>query len=548
MMRSLAAVLGLLAAVTPPGTAQSVPDARRAAARTAPDWIRGATCYEVFVRSFQDSDGDGIGDLPGLIRRLDYLNDGNPRTTGDLGVRCLWLMPVMESPSYHGYDVADFFRVDREYGTSADFKGLVAEAHRRGIRVLVDMVPNHVSSEHPAFQAALRDTASPFRAWFRFAPEKGPRNRWGGDNWHKSPVRDEYYYGFFWQGMPDLNYQHPAPLAELKRIATFWLTEMGVDGFRMDAVKFLVEEGGRADDTPGTHRILAEYGGHVRRVKREAFTIGEVFDSTGALLPYYPDQLDGYFAFEVADSVITAVRTGRGRGLLAPVLRLQELHPAWRWSPFLRNHDQPRTMTELGGDWRKAGLAATILLTLPGFPFVYYGEELGMNGPKPDERIRTPMAWTLEGPHAGFTGGTPWQALSADSLEANVAAQDRNPESLLHLYRRLIRLRATHAALATGRLEPLEANHEAVAAYVRRVGNRAVLVVVNLGESSATGVTLRSPVRAGTLPPGTWRGRDLLGPRRPLPLRVGWDGQVRNYTPLDVLAPKTAYLFDFTVR
>ncbi|MHB1068736.1 MAG: alpha-amylase family glycosyl hydrolase, partial [Gemmatimonadaceae bacterium] len=274
------------------------------------DWVQGATCYEVFVRSFRDSDGDGIGDLKGLIGALDYINDGNPRSTRSLGARCLWLMPIMESPGYHGYDVSDYYRVARVYGTNDDFKRLVAASHRRGIKVLVDMVINHASSEYPPFQSALRDSASPYRSWFRFAPTRGPDNRWGNNNWHRSPVRDEYYYGFFWRGMPDLNYESPDALNEMKQVASFWLNEMGVDGFRLDAVRYLVEDGATVDDTPGTHAVLREYGAHVRQAKPGAFTIGEVFDSTGTLLTYYPDQLDAYFAFEVGVSLIAGVRRG----------------------------------------------------------------------------------------------------------------------------------------------------------------------------------------------------------------------------------------------
>jgi glycosidase len=513
-------------------------------AQSPPDWLRGATCYEIFVRSFKDSDGDGIGDLRGLIQSLDYLNDGDSTTATDLGVRCLWLMPVAVSPSYHGYDVSDYFRIDPEYGTRADFQELMREAHRRGIRVLVDLVLNHVSSEHPAFQAALRDPASPYRSWFRFQARPGPPNKWGGNNWHRSPLREEYYYGFFWQGMPDLNHASPAVRAEIRRIAEFWLRDMNVDGFRLDAVKFLVEEGGQADDTPGTHRVLAEFGAHVRRIKPEGFTIGEVFDSTGALLPYYPDQLDGYFAFEIADSIIAAVRRGTVGGLLSPVLRLQDTLPAWRWSPFLRNHDQPRTRTELDGSWEKTRLAAAILLTLPGFPFVYYGEELGMTGPKPDERIRTPMGWTRAGPHAGFTTGIPWQPLGADSLDANVEMQRSDPGSLLSLYRRLIHLRAVHPGLAEGRLIPLHTSRPEVAAWLRRTGSRIVMVLLNLGADPVGDLTLG--LEPGALPAGEYRLSDLLGDKSARPLVTGADGQVIDYAPLPALAAGAAHVFDLS--
>lgn len=485
-------------------------------------WKRGAVCYEIFVRSFQDSDGDGIGDLNGLINRLDYVNDGRVDRRGDLGARCIWLMPVAESPSYHGYDVSNYYRVNPEYGTNEDFRRLVAEAHRRGIRVLVDMVLNHASSSHPYFQEALRDPSSPYRSWFVFRPQHpGVKNPWGGDNWHRSPIRDEYFYGFFWHGMPDLNYHTPAVREEMKRVATFWLKDMGADGFRLDAVSFLVEEDGLVVHSPGTHAVLREYADHVRRTAPGAFTIGEVWDSTGALLPYYPDQLDAYFAFGASDALLEAVRSGNGMRLFAEYGRLDAHVPPKRFAPFLRNHDQTRTMTVLGGDVARAKVAATLLLTLPGLPFVYYGEEIGMTGDKPDERIRTPMHWRLA-PAAGFTTGVPWQPLQPDSMSANVEAQERDGSSLLNLYRRLIHLRATNQALAGDALVPLTAPRDSLIAFLRSHDGRTVLVVANMGSVPVTDVRFTAPAghdagapraarAASPLPAGDLLLRELLG-------------------------------------
>lgn len=538
----LIACATLLAAVPRPAAPQAKAATTQAQAKPpATPWLRGATCYEIFVRSFRDSDGDGIGDLRGLTNSLDYINDGDPRSTTSLGARCIWLTPVTPSPSYHGYDATDHYHVAPAYGTNDDFRRLVAEAHKRGIRVLVDMVLNHVSSQHPWFQAALRDTTSPYRKFFRFSPTPGPLNRWGGDNWHKSPLRDEYYYGFFWQGMPDLNYEEPLALAEMKKVATFWLREMGADGLRLDAVKFLVEDGAKVDDTPGTHRVLRDYAAHVRGVKPDAFTIGEVFDSTGALLAYYPDQLDGYFAFEVADSLIAAARRGDARGVLAPVLRLQAKVGGYRWSPFLRNHDQPRTRSELGGDWGKARAASFLLLTMPGLPFVYYGEELGMTGVKPDEWLRTPMPWSLAGPHAGFTTGTPWEHLAPDSLEANVETQRDDPNSLLALHRRLIHLRSSNAALAAGTLVPLAANDSSVVAFIRRDRENAVLVVANLGAAAANAVRIRADV--APLPAGRYTARALYGNAAPFAVTVNAAGRLQAPITLTV-APHEGLIFD----
>ena len=509
-------------------------------------WTRGATCYEVFVRSFQDSNGDGIGDIPGLITRLDYINDGNPLTRTDLGARCIWLMPVAESPSYHGYDVTDYYRVERDYGTNDDFRRLVFEAHRRGIRVLVDLVLNHASTQHPYFQEALRDPASPYRAWFRWSPtQPAELNPWGDNNWRRSPVRDEWYYAFFCCAMPDLNYAHPPVLAEAKKVAKFWLEDMDVDGFRLDAIPYLVEEPGRINHSAGTHAVLRDFAAYVRSVKADAYTVGEVSDNSDALLGYYPDQLDSHFAFEVADSILSAVRSGSARGLLAPVLRLQRELPANRWSPFLRNHDQPRTRTELGGDRARARIASFVLLTLPGVPFVYYGEEIGMVGAKPDERLRTPMQWS-RAPGAGFTNGRPWQRLQDDSLESTVEAQDRDPRSILELHRRMIPLRDGNAALAAGRLVPLVASHDAVTAYLRREGESVVLVIANLGTAPLTDVSVRS--EAGALPRGSWTVRSLLGGDRAAPLTIRDDGRVGGYVPVRVLAPMEGYLFEIAPR
>ncbi|MDB4881921.1 MAG: alpha amylase catalytic region [Gemmatimonadetes bacterium] len=505
-------------------------------------WRRGGVCYEIFVRSFYDSDGDGIGDLNGLTQKLDYVNDGDPRSTRSLGARCIWLMPIAASPSYHGYDVKNYYRVNPEYGSNADLKRLVAQAHRRGIRVLVDLVLNHASSEHPYFKEALRDTASPHRSWFRFSPTNpnatGP---WGQQLWHKSPVRDEYYYGIFTPEMPDLNYENPAVRAEAASIARFWLTEMGVDGFRLDAVPYLVEEGGAVANTRGTHDVLREFSAAVRRTAPGAYTVGEVWDSIGTVLPYYPDQLDGYFSFALSDALLAAVSTASASGLLPPFVRMQQAMPATRWSPFLRNHDQTRTVTALGGDVAAARLAAELLLTLPGLPFVYYGEEIGMSGDKPDERLRTPMQWT-RGRAAGFTRGAAWEPLQPDSLRANVAIQDTDAGSLLNAYRRLIHLRSSNTALASGELVPLQASDPAVATYLRRDGANVVLVVANLGKTPLSGVTISSTDRP--IPIARYSATDLLTGAAASPLNVGEDGRLRAYAPLSTLSARRTYVLE----
>jgi len=528
----------------------------------APAWTRGATCYEVFVRSFYDSNGDGTGDLNGLTQKLDYIKG--------LGASCIWLMPIMASPSYHGYDVVDYYKVEPAYGTNEDFKRLVAAAHARGIAVLIDMVLNHTSSENPWFKAALADTTSPYRGWYRFSPAPGGKGPWGGEAWHKSPLRDEYYYGVFWSGMPDLNWDNPAVLQEAEKIADFWLRDMGVDGFRLDAVPYLIEEGSCLAGCPRTHTVLRAYADHLKSVKPDVYTVGEVWSNIDAVLPYYPDQLTSYFGFELADSLISAARSGiafplsrrdslssppvplslreRGNetgGFLSGFLRLQDTLPPYRFSPFLSNHDGTRVMTRLGNEIPRAKLAATLLLTLPGLPFIYYGEEIGMTGDKPDERLRTPMQWVPR-TGVGFTAGKEWEAPQGDSLTRNVALEDRDPKSLLNLYRQLIHLRKANKALATGRLIPLTTANPHVVAYVRQSTGRAVMVIANLGDSAVAGLSISSA--PGLLPHGRYTLRNLLGGPAGSVFEAQEDGSLSGTLSPPSLGSREALVLEFVRR
>ena len=452
-------------------------------------WWRDAVCYEVFVRSFYDSDGNGIGDLRGLTARLDYINDGNRSSTKSLGANCIWLMPIAKAKSYHGYDVTDYYHVDPHYGTDADFRMLVREAHRRGIHVIVDFVPNHSSSDHPFFQGAMMDPASQYRTWYRFSP-KDPKQPgpWGQVAWHKSPVRNEYYYGVFWHEMPDLNYQNPAVQREMIRAATYWVTTMHADGLRFDAIPYLVEDGDVLMHSRGTHDVLRRFGSAIRAASPQAFTVGEESDMQ-ALPSYYPDQLDSYFEFGVAAGTLDAARTGSAAPYLREITRANA-SPLGRWSPFLTNHDQARVMTVLKGDTARARVAASAMLMLPGTPFVYYGEEIGMVGDKPDEQIRTPMQWSAS-PNGGFTAATaPWEALQPDWRVKNVAAQESDSGSLLNHYRRLIHLRNAHEALSRGRLLVASTNNQRVAAFIRQARTESMLVVLNFGDAVIANLTV----------------------------------------------------------
>jgi alpha-amylase len=462
-------------------------------------WSRGAVFYEIFVRSYQDSDGDGIGDLRGLTARLDYLNDGDPATTRDLGIGALWLMPIFASPSYHGYDVADYEAVNPQYGTLADFTTLCAEAHKRGIRVILDLIVNHSSSEHPWFVDSASSPAAAHRDWYVWSPtDPGWRQPWGGNtpSWHAGP-HGGYYYGIFWSGMPDLNFRSAAVRSEVKRLAALWLAR-GADGFRLDAARYLVEDGagGYQQDTPETHAYWKELSAYLRTIRPDATLVGESWADTGIISGYYGssavisggDELPMCFDFPLSDEIVRGVNSGSGSGIAAKLAEVARRYPAGaNDAPFLTNHDQVRVATQLARTPGRLRSAAAVLLTGPGTPFMYYGEEVGIeNGSTSgDESKRSPMPWDASA-GGGFTTGSPWFPFSAGRAAANVATQVDDPSSLLARYRSLIGVRNASPALAGGSLEVLASNQggAAILAFVRASGNERVLVVHNLGDGS----------------------------------------------------------------
>lgn len=507
-------------------------------------WWDGAVCYEVFVRSFFDSDGDGNGDLAGLIQKLDYINDGDPASTGDLGATCIWLMPITAAASYHGYDTLDYYTVEPDYGTNDDFKRLVAEAEARGIKVIIDLVINHTSSQHPWFQEALRDPDSPYRDWYLWSQVKPAyRGPFNNEVWHQSPVSDEFYYGLFWSEMPDLNFRNPAVTEEVRKISRFWVEEMGAAGFRMDAIKHLIEYQGAQENTPETHQWLREYRAFLQAELPGTFTVGEIFDGDPfTLAPYYPDQLDYYFEFDVAAAARGAADVGLARQYVEAVQAATNSLPFQRWSPFLTNHDQNRVMSELDDDPAKAKLAALALLTLPGLPFIYYGEEIGMLGLKPDENIRTPMQWTADAA-AGFSSGEPWRAPQPDYTTKNVAAQEADAFSLLNTYRALVQLHTSTPALASGEFVAFSSDNSAVAAFLRVSGDDVALVLINFDRGDA--VDARLDLAQSPLPAGDYTLSPIFGAPEvgPTPLTVGTDGAVQGYIPIPNIPPQTGYIF-----
>ncbi|MCC6617099.1 MAG: DUF3459 domain-containing protein [Anaerolineae bacterium] len=455
------------------------PRLARLQASPEPPWWNDRVFYEVFVRSFYDSDGDGVGDLRGLIEKLDYLNDGDPNTTDDLGVTGIWLMPVQEATRYHGYDVMDYRAVERQYGTADDFRKLMAAAHERGIAVIVDLVLNHTSVLHPWFQASLRGEA-PYADWYVWRDaDPGYRGPDGQKVWHE--YEDRYYYGVFSDSMPDLNLENPDVTAALYDVADFWLNELGVDGFRLDALRHYIEDGEDQINTPETIAWATAFNHHVHEVKPDALTVGEIWSSSYDVAPYIPEAVDIAFEFDLATALWASAQARNPSGVKALYNLALDLYPPGQFASFLTNHDQNRVMSELRGDVGAARVAASVLLTGPGVPFIYYGEEIGMMGRKPDERIRTPMQWTSDPVTAGFTNAEePWEALADDGLEFTVAAETDDPDSLLSHYRALIHLRNAHPALRTGFYRPLDSEGHHVYAFLRSDETETLLVIVNL--------------------------------------------------------------------
>jgi alpha-amylase len=433
-------------------------------------WWKQAVFYEIFVRSFNDSNGDGIGDFNGITQKLDYLQN--------LGVTALWLMPIHPSPSYHGYDVINYFNVNPDYGSMEDFKHLLAEAHRRGMHVIIDLVLNHTSNQTPLFIDANNNTQSPYRDWYLWSDTDPGTSGLNGPAWHAGKFG--YYYGIFSDSMPDLNYTNPDVTAFLEKVVHFWLTNVDVDGFRLDAVKYLIEEGQKLENTHSTHLWLQDFYTSYKTEKKDAYTVGEVYGA-GAFLAktYTGNQLDQVFNFEMASGFVNSAAGEANSGINSAITFMLHDMPDGQFATFLTNHDQNRVMSVLNGNVNKAKIAAAMLLTAPGTPFIYYGEEIGMQGKKPDEDIRLPMQWSAHA-NAGFSTAAPWRAPAADYPQVNVAAESSDPTSLLNFYRELIAIRSQHSALQNGSLTLVSSENPGVYSILRKDASEKILVLVNL--------------------------------------------------------------------
>ncbi|MBI5932607.1 MAG: alpha-amylase [Chloroflexi bacterium] len=487
-------------------------------------WWREAVFYEIFVRSFRDTNADGVGDFNGITQNLDYIQA--------LGANALWLMPIHPSPSYHGYDVVNYYAVNHEYGTMEDFKRLLEEAHKRDIRIVIDLVINHTSSQHPFFRDARTDPMSKYRDWYVWSETSG------GNGWHAG--ESGFYFGFFCDCMPDLNYRNPQVTEQILNVTDYWLNEIGVDGFRVDAAKHLIEEGDVRENTPATHEWYKGFYTVYKKQRRDAYTVGEVFGAGSSVVKSYTgDQLDQIFNFEMSSGFVNSPNGGANSGIVSAIKFALQDTPDFNFATFLTNHDQNRSMSVFNGKVGKAKAAATLLLTSPGTPFIYYGEEIGMQGRKPDEDIRLPMQWSADA-NAGFSTVTPWRAPALDYPQVNVAAQEADPDSLLNHYRALTKLRAEQEALRNGGIVLLDTGNTGVYGAIRKSGKNIILVLVNLTDAPISNYKLT--LNEKLLPNRSFTPALLLGAGNVNALSVVKGGFV-GYQPLDELAPYGSYIF-----
>jgi alpha-glucosidase len=538
MLKSVLGMAIVLAGLAMPAVAAPRPSAVPTAPATHQLWWTHAVIYEIYPRSFQDSNGDGVGDLNGVTQRLDYLKA--------LGVDAIWLTPFYPSPNYDfGYDVADYTNVAPEYGTMADWDHLVAEARKRGIRVLVDFVLNHSSSEHPWFQQSRASRTNPKRDWYVWhdpAPDGGPPTNWqsifGGSAWTLDKPTGQYYYHIFLPQQPDLNWRNPDLRKAMHAVMRFWLHH-GASGFRLDATPYLLEDTKWPQDPdpmggapvglkpysaglPGNHPIMRGLRAIVDRFPGDCILLGESnIASIGDLAKVYGAHQDEInlpmdFLYSGVRSLDAAVFKAR---IDDAETRLHGAPPVL----FFSNHDRLRQASRFGDgahDDQIARLTAAMTLALRGTALVYYGEELGMTdlskdslksvplGPTrkvADDRDpeRTPMQWT-EGTKAGFTTGAPWLPVNPTASAINARAEIADRASLYHWYHDLIGLRRTNPALREGAYVPLESGNPKVLAFARQDRRgRGVLVVLNMGDTvqqaHVTGWPGHAPVAPHTL-------------------------------------------------
>jgi alpha-glucosidase len=487
-----------------------------------PEWWKTGVIYQIYPRSFQDSDNNGVGDLRGIIQRLPYLTE--------LGVDAIWISPIFVSPmADFGYDIADYVDIDPLFGTLDDFEKLLATAHNQGLKVILDLVPNHTSDQHRWFLESRSARNSKKRDWYIWrdpASDGSAPNNWrsefGGTAWEYDQITGQYYYHAFLNTQPDLNWRNPEVRAAMYDVMRFWL-QRGVDGFRVDVIWHLIKDDQFRDNPanpnfregdPPHHAVVPLYTAdrpevhHVIKEMREVvdefddrLLIGEIYLPVERLVQYYGGDLSGV---HLPFNFMLLSASWNARQIAKLIDEYEAALPAGGWPNWvLGNHDRPRIASRVGPD--QARVAAMLLLTLRGTPTIYYGEELGLEQADvrpeevrdplemnvPGQRLgrdgcRTPMPWD-ESDHAGFSQAKPWLPLPGNHHVLNVSDQRGEPGSIYQLYRRLIDLRKERIALQVGAYEPIVASGDLLL-YVRRHADDHLLVALNLG-SESTAVT-----------------------------------------------------------
>ena len=517
-----------------------LPDLTRPGLTPDPEWYRTAVFYEVMLRSFSDSSGAGSGDLKGLVDRLEYLQW--------LGVDCLWLPPFYPSPMRDGgYDVSDYTAIAPQYGTLADFHLLLEEAHARGMRVVIDLVMNHTSDQHPWFQASRSDPDGPYGDFYVWSEDT---TRYEDariifvdtetSNWTFDPVRRQYFWHRFFSHQPDLNFENPNVREAMKDVARFWL-RLGVDGFRLDAVPYLFEEEGtNCENLPQTHAYLAELRRTIDEEFPGAILLAEANQWPADVAPYYgtdeAPECHMCFHFPVMPRIFYALKDQRATQVVDILADTPAIPAGGQWGTFLRNHDEltlemvsteerasmygwyapdPRMRANVGirrrlaplldNSRKEIELAHALLLSLPGSPCLYYGDEIGMgdNIWLPDrDAVRTPMQWTPDR-NAGFSTADPGklylpvvQSLVHTYAFVNVEAQLAQPTSLLHWVHGMLAVRRRHPVFGNGDFVILRTDNDAVLAFLRRSPDETILCVANMATTPRS-ATVHLPDHAG---------------------------------------------------
>jgi alpha-glucosidase len=507
-------------------------------------YLKGKVVYQIYPRSFYDSNGDGVGDIPGIIEKLDYLNNGRPHNPDSLGINMIWLSPFYPSPmADFGYDIADYCDVDPLFGTLDDFKRLVKEAHHRGIKLMIDFVPDHSSNQHPWFLDSRSSRDSPKRDWYIWREAKtdgSPPNNWlsvfGGSAWEWDKATNQYYMHSFLKEQPDLNWENPEVRQAMKNNMRFWL-DLGVDGIRVDAVDWMAKDRRFRDNPPNPHyspgvddpyhefdRIYSQNAPQLYDYLHEMATVVKAYPRGFMVTETYPDRRNIVSEYlKLYDHYLAEVSAPFNfEGILLPWVAVSfktfidtlqaGLKPGNIPIYVLGNHDNSRLASRIGP--AAARTAAMMLLTLPGIAFIYYGDELGMTDVAiPPNRIqdpfekrvpglglgrdpeRTPMQWTA-GQHAGFSPAEPWLPVSPDHTKINVETLAQDRTSILTLYRKLIQLRNFSPILQHGEYVPLELKNPYIFAFIRHYRGHELAVLLNFSDQL---VSIKSHLGKGAL-------------------------------------------------